>query len=174
MNLPSQRSAWFPGRSGPVWWLALVAVSAGLLLAAGSAFAHPELAREPATRMKAPGSGASRRAPLAVIPVKSYLPDQPPPPAGIGGGITEGLLRFYRTVISPVDGDRCVMAPTCSLYGSQALRKHGIVLGMVLTADRLLHEADEIPHVPTLIENGEKLYVDPLEANTYWLWGWLR
>ena len=84
------------------------------------------------------------------------------------------MLRFYRLVISPVDGNRCVMAPTCSLYSHQAIQEHGVLMGIFLTADRLLHEGDEIARVPRLKENGETLFLDPLEANTYWWWDWLR
>ena len=161
-----------PRMGFPVW--VMLSVVAGMLVWSSGATAHPALSREPVSRMKAPGPMASLRAPLAVRPTKPYLPALPPPAPGIGGGIPEGLLYFYRNVISPVDGDRCVMAPTCSLYSSQALRSHGIVMGVILTADRLLHEADEIPVVPTLVERGEKLYLDPLASNTYWLWDWLK
>jgi hypothetical protein len=60
------------------------------------------------------------------------------------------------------------MAPTCSLYAKQAIETHGALLGVLLTADRLLHEADEIPVVPTVEIGGQTYYRDPLEANTYW------
>ena len=79
-----------------------------------------------------------------------------------------GLLSFYRTTVSAVDGDRCSMAPTCSLYSKQALETHGALLGVLLTADRLLHEADEIPVVPTIEMGGQTYFRDPLEWNTYW------
>jgi hypothetical protein len=84
------------------------------------------------------------------------------------------LLEFYRTVVSPVDGNRCGMAPTCSLYSEQAFQRYGIVLGFLLTADRLLHEADEQARVPFYEQHGQRHYLDPLAVNTYWLPEWLR
>ncbi|MBI3993714.1 MAG: membrane protein insertion efficiency factor YidD [Candidatus Lambdaproteobacteria bacterium] len=87
--------------------------------------------------------------------------------------LAQGLLSTYRNVVSPVDGDRCDMAPSCSLYSRQALRRHGVLLGVLLTADRLLHEADEQVRVAPVRIGGELAYPDPLEHNTYWLPGWL-
>ncbi len=87
----------------------------------------------------------------------------------VGTGAFMGLLSFYRNVISPVDGDRCSMAPTCSLYSHRALQEHGVLLGVLLTADRLLHEADEPVHGHKIVIGGETYYYDPIEANTYWL-----
>jgi hypothetical protein len=153
------------------------ALAAALLLAAlaGGALAHPALEREPHhPLMKGPGALSARRLPLSAHPVKTYLPAKAEETPGTGAGVFQGLLAFYRTVISPVDGDRCVMAPTCSLYSHQAIREHGVWMGILLTADRLLHEGDEIPRVPRIKERGETLYLDPLEANTYWWPDWLK
>ncbi len=153
---------------------------AGLLAAAAlpapaGLWAHPALERERGgAGMRAPGPASSRRPPLAGRARKSYLPARAPESPGVGVSLFSGLLGFYRAVVSPVDGDRCVMAPTCSLYGHQAMAEYGVLLGVVLTADRLLHEADEIPRVPKIREGGETYYYDPLEANTYWLWEWLK
>ncbi|HUJ76771.1 MAG TPA: membrane protein insertion efficiency factor YidD [bacterium] len=85
-----------------------------------------------------------------------------------------GLLEFYRTVISPLDGPHCHMAPTCSLYSQQAFKEEGVLLGFLLTADRLLHEADEEQLVPSYEQGGSRHYLDPLENNIYWLPAWLR
>lgn len=148
------------GKRGIAGTLALLASLAIGLAAAGA----PPAAR--ADSMRGPGPGAAPRPPL-----QRRLPGFDGPstePSGVGTGLLLGLLGFYRTTISAVDGDRCSMAPTCSLYSRQALREHGALLGVLLTADRLLHEADEIPIVPTVEIGGETYYRDPLEANTYW------
>jgi hypothetical protein len=116
--------------------------------------------------MRGPGPHGTPRPPL-----QGRLPDFRPAPAdpeGVGTVLLLGLLGFYRNVVSAVDGDRCSMAPTCSLYSRQALQEHGALLGVLLTADRLLHEADEIPLVPSVQIGGEAYSLDPLEANTYW------
>jgi hypothetical protein len=116
--------------------------------------------------MRAPGAQAALRPPLERRqPVVAHAAAEP---SGVGTGLLLRLLGFYRNTVSAVDGDRCSMAPTCSLYSRQALQRHGALLGVLLTAERLLHEADEIPLVPTVEIRGETFYRDPLEANTYW------
>ena len=48
------------------------------------------------------------------------------------------LLVVYRAVISPLYGDVCRYYPSCSSYALQAVQLHGLVLGSVLGARRLL------------------------------------
>ncbi|MFH1626338.1 MAG: membrane protein insertion efficiency factor YidD [Pseudomonadota bacterium] len=77
-------------------------------------------------------------------------------------------IKFFQEVISPVDGDRCPMYPTCSEYGSQAIRKHGAFLGSIMIADRLIHERDEMRYAPRVIVHGTYRYYDPVEYNDFW------
>jgi uncharacterized protein len=44
----------------------------------------------------------------------------------------------YQRVISPALPRRCKYEPTCSLYAAQAIRRYGILRGLVLAAWRLL------------------------------------
>jgi putative membrane protein insertion efficiency factor len=44
----------------------------------------------------------------------------------------------YQRLISPVLPRRCKYEPTCSLYAVQAIRRFGILRGLVLAAWRLL------------------------------------
>ena len=48
------------------------------------------------------------------------------------------LVRFYQICISPLKPPTCRFTPTCSAYAIQALRKHGPIKGLYLTAKRLL------------------------------------
>lgn len=79
------------------------------------------------------------------------------------------VIRFYRTVISPADGSRCPMYPTCSTYARQVFEKHGPILGWIMTCDRLVRcgrdEARLSPHIA--VESGKAVY-DPVEANDFW------
>jgi putative component of membrane protein insertase Oxa1/YidC/SpoIIIJ protein YidD len=151
---------------------ALLLAGAALLLAgAPGASAWADGAGSPG--MRGPGPRAARRPPLGTRP-PDYRAILRQAPEGGGSGPFLTLLELYRVVVSPVDGDRCDMAPTCSLYAQQAFREHGVVLGFLLTADRLLHEADEHPYVPTYSVRGERYYLDPVSANTYWLPEWMR
>lgn len=86
----------------------------------------------------------------------------------LGQFITLKLLNFYREYISPVDGGRCPSYPSCSHYALQAVKKHGSVLGLLLTFDRLIHEADEVHRAPLIKINGEYRYFDPIENNDFW------
>lgn len=83
-------------------------------------------------------------------------------------GLLRGGIRFFQKYISPVDGPRCPMVPTCSAYALQALDKHGPVLGTMLTVDRLLHETDRREHRHPVQTGGKVRYRDPLENNDFW------
>jgi uncharacterized protein len=47
-------------------------------------------------------------------------------------------IRLYQRLISPMVGQRCKYYPSCSEYAVQAIRRFGIVRGLVLAAWRLL------------------------------------
>jgi len=48
------------------------------------------------------------------------------------------FIRFFQEYISPTDGARCQFAPTCSAFGHRAINEHGPLLGILMTADRLM------------------------------------
>jgi len=79
------------------------------------------------------------------------------------------FVRFYQKFISVFDGDRCPMYPSCSQYSLQCFKKHGFILGWIMTCDRLLHEPDEMNIAPIIIVDGKTLYFDPVEENDKWL-----
>ncbi len=47
------------------------------------------------------------------------------------------LLRTYQAILSPLMPAACRFVPSCSSYGVEAVRRHGVVRGLVLTAKRL-------------------------------------
>ena len=55
-----------------------------------------------------------------------------------GAKILIGLIRVYQVVISPLIGPRCRFTPTCSCYGVEALKTHGLLKGGWLTIKRIL------------------------------------
>lgn len=77
-------------------------------------------------------------------------------------------LRFFSECISKVDGDRCPMYPTCAAYSRQAFKKHGVLIGYVMTADRLIHESNEMDYAPTVRVYERMRYYDPVSWNDYW------
>lgn len=48
-----------------------------------------------------------------------------------------GLIRLYQLVLSPWLGPKCRFTPTCSHYGIEAFKKHGVFKGLWLTARRI-------------------------------------
>jgi len=77
-------------------------------------------------------------------------------------------VRFYQDYISPVTGQRCPMHPSCSAYSIQAIKKHGFLMGIIMTADRLIHESDEISLGPIVEVEGELKIHDSVENNDFW------
>jgi putative membrane protein insertion efficiency factor len=47
-------------------------------------------------------------------------------------------IRAYRRVVSPALPQRCKYHPSCSAYALQAVRRYGILRGLVLAGWRLL------------------------------------
>jgi putative membrane protein insertion efficiency factor len=47
------------------------------------------------------------------------------------------IIRFYQWVISPALGPKCRFTPTCSQYAAEALKKHGLAKGFVLSVKRI-------------------------------------
>ena len=60
---------------------------------------------------------------------------------GRKSGLTAGLLSLpvwvHQSLVSVQDGDRCVFAPSCSVYAAQALRSRGLA-GWPMASDRIL------------------------------------
>ena len=80
-------------------------------------------------------------------------------------------LRFFQQVISPVDGARSNMYPTGSAYARQAIKKYGVLVGFILTIERLLHEGNEDQVSPRIRKYGLWRVHDPVEANDWWWYG---
>jgi putative component of membrane protein insertase Oxa1/YidC/SpoIIIJ protein YidD len=78
------------------------------------------------------------------------------------------LLSFYQTTIGPVNSGRCPLYPTCSQYSVQAIHKHGPVMGVVMTADRIIHELDEQKYAPLAKVGNRYRYLDPVRDNDFW------
>ena len=49
-----------------------------------------------------------------------------------------GPIRLYQRVLSPALPSRCKYHPTCSQYAVEAIRRYGVLRGLVLAGWRLL------------------------------------
>ncbi len=47
-------------------------------------------------------------------------------------------IKAYKTYISPLKGRTCRFYPTCSQYAVEALEKHGIFMGILLSFKRII------------------------------------
>jgi hypothetical protein len=70
--------------------------------------------------------------------------------------------------MSPYWGNKCAHHPSCSRYSLLAIKKHGPVIGFVMTFDRLQHESNEAKYSPLFKINSETKVYDPLENNDFW------
>ncbi len=107
----------------------------------------------------------SRAAPVVASPAVAQAEL---PRGGLTARMLTGAVRFFQTYISPIDGERCTMVPTCSHYGLQAIGKHGAVLGFIMTADRIVHEYEEQRFVPSVWDGRTHRFLDPVENNDFW------
>jgi putative component of membrane protein insertase Oxa1/YidC/SpoIIIJ protein YidD len=51
--------------------------------------------------------------------------------------VFSGLFLFYKFAISSQDYNKCTFTPSCSEYGLLSVKKHGVIIGMLATIDRL-------------------------------------
>ena len=79
----------------------------------------PDKAKQPGAKPLPPcrRSGSPRREHLSESPLR--------------------LIRLYQKFISPGLGRNCRFSPSCSQYGIEAIRTHGCVKGLLLTAWRI-------------------------------------
>jgi len=98
---------------------------------------------------------------ISALPVNAQEKNQ--------SGYFSGIIHFYQEYISPVDGDRCAMYPSCSQYMKQCVKKHGVLTGMIMGLDRLVRcGRDEVNISSPVWIDGKKLTYDPVENNDFW------
>jgi len=51
--------------------------------------------------------------------------------------LLSGIIYLYRLVISPILPNSCIYTPTCSAYSIEALKKHGVFFGLILSVTRI-------------------------------------
>lgn len=95
----------------------------------------------------------------------------PPPRAGAVSWMArpfDWALVLFQVLVSPGDGPRCGMFPTCSAYARGAVRKHGPLLGTFMAADRLMRDNGDARGYPLIERYGRLRLFDPVEANDFW------
>ena len=81
----------------------------------------------------------------------------------IGSLPVKAMVGFYRFMVAPALGSRCVMQPSCSEFSLQAGKQCGW-LGLPMTADRLINEASMVVvrHHPVTNAMGQVRFADPV------------
>lgn len=75
----------------------------------------------------------------------------------------------YLNHLSAVRAGVCPMYPSCSEYSKQCFKKHGFLIGWMMTCDRLMRcGRDEMKLSPRVFVGGQWKYYDPVERNTFW------
>ena len=78
-------------------------------------------------------------------------------------------LSFYQVVLRRFIPSTCPMEPSCSNYAREAIARHGVLPGTLLTADRLLHEKTEAPRSRKVWREPHGWRsLDPVEKHTRW------
>jgi putative membrane protein insertion efficiency factor len=72
------------------------------------------------------------------------------------------LFILYKSVLSSQDGSSCTFTPSCSEYALQAINKKGLIVGSLMTFDRLTRcnglNPDKYPY-----DYKRQLFIDPVE-----------
>ncbi|MEI8139918.1 MAG: membrane protein insertion efficiency factor YidD [bacterium] len=96
---------------------------------------------------------------MSVSPMVSVkdVPDE------MGRSCSYTWLKIYQNYFSVVLTSHCPMYPSCSNYSIQAIRRYGSLKGIMMTADRLIHESTEMREAPVIQIGGRALSFDPAE-----------
>jgi hypothetical protein len=79
------------------------------------------------------------------------------------------FLKLYRYGLGKFIKSNCPMQPSCSHYSINAIKQYGLIRGVILTADRLLHETDEAEMVDKIWITGRGFCcLDPVSRNILW------
>lgn len=79
------------------------------------------------------------------------------------------FISFYRSQIRPAIGARCTLYPSCSEYAEQALKTHGLWLGVPMIADRFVREPGVVSEADNpVLRRGRIYFADPLCDHDWW------
>lgn len=77
---------------------------------------------------------------LLCLLLSTTMACQSDPAAAHGEDVAAAALRFYQQHVGPQWGFHCDMQPSCSTFSQEAIERHGLPGGLLLTADRLMRD----------------------------------
>ena len=82
------------------------------------------------------------------------------------------VVKFYRGPLNHLSAVRigeCPMYPSDSEYSLQSVKKHGLIMGWIMSLDRLMRcGRDETRLSPRVLVNGKWKTFDPVGKNDFW------
>lgn len=88
-------------------------------------------------------------------------------PIGTAKAAATLWLRLYRKLISPGNGDTCVMQPSCSAYAVRAVDRNGPMVGSMMATSRILR-AHAHPTYPMCSVEGRLYHYNPPNDDEFW------
>lgn len=98
---------------------------------------------------------------IPVIPKSSYHSEE-----FENVSMLRSLLYFYKNFISSQDASNCSFSPSCSVYAAQAVKRQGIIKGLINFADRFQRCHGKDPEQYIYLEEEHLLY-DPVRDGKY-------
>ena len=77
-------------------------------------------------------------------------------------------LMIYQKGFGRMTASKCPMKPSCSNFSLEAIAKYGGFWGILMTADRLLHEGSVRYTAPIVYDGIRVRYDDPVDDNVLW------
>lgn len=77
----------------------------------------------------------------------------------------QNIITFYQTHISPYDGPKCMLTPTCSQFYKEAHSQYGFVWGTLMTIDRLFYREGQSSLKYYRYNSPKGTYKDPVYHN---------
>ncbi|WP_085518392.1 membrane protein insertion efficiency factor YidD [Marivirga sericea] len=77
--------------------------------------------------------------------------------------VFSGLFLFYKSFISSQDAQSCSFIPSCSVYALEAVKKQGVLKGMMNGFDRL-SRCNSLSPEKYEVDPETRLLIDPLQV----------
>ena len=71
------------------------------------------------------------------------------------------MIKFYKRYVSPINGSRCPMYPSCSDFAAQVLSLEG-ERGIIMIFDRLIRCGRDLEDYTLVFQRGRVLHLDPV------------
>jgi putative component of membrane protein insertase Oxa1/YidC/SpoIIIJ protein YidD len=78
------------------------------------------------------------------------------------------MAGLYRNCFNSALSSGCPSYPSCSEYMVQSVTRFGIIPGIVLSLERMLHEMDRITSGELIMVDDQLRIFDPIENNVWW------